>query len=203
MAYGLAPDLLMPVTTSKSFYKEKGSKFWGFLFPAVSQQAVKECLGRLQQEHPDATHICYAWRMGEIAEHTFTQDDGEPAHTAGAPILRAIRAAKINNVLIAVARYYGGTKLGVPGLIEAYQTTANEAIKQATLEPFCSKTVVEIQCDYAQESKIRSLIAHCHGTVLKAVHHTTVLITAQLNTSELTQFLAQSPCYVQVHGRLF
>ena len=203
MAYALVPDLLMPLTASTSSYKEKGSKFWGFLFPVSSQQAVKEYLTLLRQRHLEATHICYAWRMGDLGELTFAQDDGEPAHSAGAPILRAIRAAKINNALVAVVRYYGGTKLGIPGLIEAYQNTANAAIEQTNLAPFVSKTVVEIQCDYAQESKIRSLIAQYHGIILKTEHQATVLIIAQINTCELERFMELSPGYVHIHGRLF
>lgn len=204
MAYALAPEnLLTPKAKSESFYKEKGSKFLGFLYPVSSQVVIKEHLASLRQLYPDATHICYAWRLGEFGEIIFANDDGEPAHSAGAPILRAIRSAKLNAVLIAVVRYYGGTKLGIPGLINAYQAAANIAIEQTITEPFVSKTTVEIQCTYSLESKIRSLISRYQGVVINSTHTTSVLLTAQINTQDVADFLNASPCPVTIHGRLF
>lgn len=115
---------------STSFFKEKGSKFYGYAFPIKSKEEVKICLESIQEEHPKARHICSAFLVGSgDEEYYIANDDGEPANSAGAPILGQIRSAEITNTYIAVVRYFGGTKLGVGGLISAYKFTAAEAIK--------------------------------------------------------------------------
>lgn len=117
-------------TTSTSFFKEKGSKFYGYAFPITSKGDVKICLEKIQEEHPKARHICSAFLTGiGDDEYFIANDDGEPANSAGAPILGQIRSAGITNVYIAVVRYFGGTKLGVGGLIQAYKLGASLAIE--------------------------------------------------------------------------
>ena len=117
--------------TSTSFFKEKGSKFYGYAFPINSKEDVKECLVKIQEEHPKARHICSAFLIGVgDQEYYIANDDGEPANSAGAPILGQIRSAGITNTYIAVVRYFGGTKLGVGGLIQAYKLGAALALKE-------------------------------------------------------------------------
>ena len=117
--------------TSTSFFKEKGSKFYGYAFPIHSKEDVKECLEKIQEEHPKARHICSAFLIGVgDQEYYIANDDGEPANSAGAPILGQIRSAGITNTYIAVVRYFGGTKLGVGGLIQAYKLGAALALKE-------------------------------------------------------------------------
>lgn len=117
-------------TSSTSFHKEKGSKFYSYAFPIKTKDDVKLQLAKVQEEHPKARHICSAFLLGSGDDEYFiTNDDGEPANSAGAPILGQIRSADITNTYIAVVRYFGGTKLGVGGLIAAYKLSASEAIK--------------------------------------------------------------------------
>tara|TARA_R110000868_G_scaffold33604_5_gene121888 strand:- start:1205 stop:1789 length:585 start_codon:yes stop_codon:yes gene_type:complete len=114
---------------STSFFKEKGSKFYGYAFPITSKEDVKTCLEIIQEEHPKARHICSAFLIGiGDDEYYLVNDDGEPANSAGAPILGQIRSAGITNTYIAIVRYFGGTKLGIGGLIQAYKLGASLAI---------------------------------------------------------------------------
>ena len=114
-------------------YKEKGSKFIGIVQSCYSEMEAKELLKSWSNEHHQARHLCYAYRFGVDKEIFRANDDGEPNNSAGAPILGQIVAFDLSNVLIGVVRYYGGTKLGVGGLINAYRTAAKEAIVAGTV----------------------------------------------------------------------
>lgn len=111
--------------------KERGSKFLGFAYPVESEKEIRECLILLKKEHPSASHHCYAWRLGADKRMYRANDDGEPANSAGKPILSAIQAHDLSNILIVVVRYFGGTLLGVNGLINAYKDAANNVIDHA------------------------------------------------------------------------
>jgi uncharacterized YigZ family protein len=113
---------------SEGFYAEKGSKFIGIALPCASADQAKELLEAARKEHPKAGHFCYAYRFGLNGDEYRANDDGEPSNSAGAPILGQLQSFELTNVLIIVLRYYGGTKLGVGGLINAYRTGAKEAI---------------------------------------------------------------------------
>ena len=116
-------------TTSEGLYKEKGSKFLAFAYPVDSEDQIKETLDELRKRYYDARHHCYAYILGKNQDIYRANDDGEPNHSAGDPILGQIRSHQLTNVLIVVIRYFGGTKLGVGGLISAYKTAAAEAIE--------------------------------------------------------------------------
>jgi len=113
---------------SEGFYAEKGSKFIGIAQPCSSADEAKELLEAAQKEHPKARHFCYAYRFGLTGDEYRANDDGEPSNSAGAPILGQLQSFELTNTLIIVLRYFGGTKLGVGGLINAYRTGAKEAI---------------------------------------------------------------------------
>ncbi len=118
---------------SSGIYREKGSKFISYLYPVENTQEVEHCLAELKKKHHDARHHCYAYTKDVLAPIQYVQDAGEPAHTAGDPILGQIKSADLNNVLLVVIRYFGGTKLGKSGLIQAYKLAAKDAIDQATI----------------------------------------------------------------------
>jgi uncharacterized YigZ family protein len=119
-------------TTSQ--YRVLGSRHLGYAFPVREESEIKEHIDSLWKEHHNATHVCYAWRLGwDYGKHRIN-DDGEPSGTAGKPIFGQIQSADLTNILIAVVRYYGGTKLGTGGLIDAYKTTARLCIEAATIE---------------------------------------------------------------------
>ena len=114
--------------SSEGFYKEKGSKFIAHAFPIRSEDEIKGNLDQLRKQYYDARHHCYAYVLGQDYEQFRANDDGEPNHSAGDPILGQIKSKELTNTLIVVIRYFGGTKLGVGGLIHAYKTAAEEAL---------------------------------------------------------------------------
>jgi uncharacterized YigZ family protein len=120
--------ILAPTTAN---FRDKGSRFLGFVFPVTNTEEIKATLDELKSKYYDATHHCYAWVLGQDRSNYRINDDGEPSGSAGRPIYGQILSADLTNVLLVVVRYYGGTKLGVPGLINAYKSTAREAIDAA------------------------------------------------------------------------
>jgi len=113
---------------SEGLYKEKGSKFIALAFPVESVDEVKDSLEGLRKEYYDARHHCYAYVLGHAGDEVRANDDGEPNHSAGDPILGQIKSKNLTNTLVVVIRFFGGTKLGVSGLITAYKTAAAEAL---------------------------------------------------------------------------
>lgn len=116
---------------SEGLYKEKGSRFMAFAYPVVSEEEVRPLIEKLRKEYHDARHYCYAYRIGRCGEKWRCSDDGEPSSSAGRPIYGQILSSGLSDILIVVVRYFGGIKLGVPGLIRAYRTAAAEAISCA------------------------------------------------------------------------
>jgi uncharacterized YigZ family protein len=114
-------------------FKDKGSKFLAFAYPVENEVQVKEQLTLLKKEHQSANHHCYAYRLGADKLNFRTNDDGEPSNTAGKPILGQIQSNDLTNILVVVVRYFGGTLLGVSGLINAYKTAASEVIKSSRI----------------------------------------------------------------------
>ena len=117
----------------ESIYKEKGSKFLSFLYPVTSVEEVKEYLTQLKKKYYDATHHCYAYVIGYDKQTFRMNDDGEPSSTAGKPIYGQLQSNDLTNVLLVVVRYFGGTKLGVSGLIKAYKESSAECIALAEI----------------------------------------------------------------------
>jgi len=134
--------------TGAGEYKEKGSKFYGYAYPCDAVDSVKRQLERLRKENPGCVHVCYAYRFGSNKETFRYSDDGEPSNSAGAPIYGQIKSFDLTNVLIAVVRYYGGTNLGVGGLINAYRTAAKEAIENAGIIEDEDRMLVELNFPY-------------------------------------------------------
>lgn len=115
--------------SEETLFKEKGSKFFGYAFPVFNEDDVKDCLEQLKKKHHSARHFCYAYQIGVEDVKYRANDDGEPNNSAGLPIYGQIQSFEVTNILIVSVRYFGGTKLGVGGLISAYKTSA-----QITLE---------------------------------------------------------------------
>ncbi len=143
---------------SAGLYKDKGSKFLYFSFPVETEEEIKTELASLRKIYFDATHHCYAWVLGPKGTQFRANDDGEPNHSAGDPILGQIRSHQLTNVLIVVVRYFGGTKLGVSGLIQAYKTSAALAIEENEI---IEKRVMEelfIQFGYPQMNEVMKIV---------------------------------------------
>ena len=143
---------------SEGLYKEKGSKFLAFAYPVVSEEEVRTVLDRIRKEYYDARHHCYAYRLGLTGTVWRYNDDGEPSSTAGRPIYGQILSRELSDVLIVVVRYFGGTKLGVPGLIRAYKTAAADALDHArTVEKVASERYA-VTFDYVAMDRVMRIL---------------------------------------------
>ncbi len=139
-------------------YRDKGSRFLAFAFPASNEQEIKLQLEALRKQYYDATHHCYAYVLGFDKSAYRVNDDGEPSGTAGRPIYGQLLSADLTNTVIVVIRYYGGTKLGVPGLIHAYKTAALDAISNATILTKIVKENYEIEYPYEAMNDVMKII---------------------------------------------
>jgi uncharacterized YigZ family protein len=151
--------------TATAEYKDRGSKFIAFTFPVQSIDDFKKHLEAVKKEHPKATHHCFAYRIG-LDNNTFrVSDDGEPSGTAGKPILGQIDSKKLTNILVVVVRYFGGTLLGVPGLINAYRSAAALALQ---VTPAVQKSVelpYTLQFDYTQVNEVMTIVKQLNCSV--------------------------------------
>ena len=147
-------------------FKEKGSKFIGYAYPIENENQVKPLIEQLKKEHHQARHVCYAYQIGVKNISYRASDDGEPNNTAGIPILGQIKSFELTNVLIAVVRYFGGTKLGVGGLIKAYKTTAKETLEQAVIIQKEILQTLYIEFEYPNMNKIMRVIHENHLVIL-------------------------------------
>lgn len=143
---------------SEGYFKDKGSKFYSYAFPVQSEEKIKYLISELKKEHHSARHHCYAWRLG-TEEITFrTNDDGEPSSTAGKPILGQLLSFDVTNILVVVVRYFGGTLLGVSGLINAYRTAAAEALKNAEILTKTIEKKYELHFQYNVLNDVMNII---------------------------------------------
>lgn len=155
---------------SEGSHREKGSKFLAFAYPVVSEDEVQNWLDELKKKYYDAHHHCYAFilKPQEGQEATYrASDDGEPSHSAGDPILGQIRSHQLMDVLIVVVRYFGGTKLGVAGLIHAYKTAATDAIANNNIIEKYVERCITIEFEYAATTGVTRIIDQYSLTILE------------------------------------
>lgn len=143
---------------TESLYKEKGSKFIGLAYPVQSEEEVKEVLDALRKKYYDARHHCFAYILGPHTERYRANDDGEPNHSAGDPILGQIKSMELTNTLVVVIRYFGGTKLGVGGLIHAYKTAAADALAGNEVKEEVVREKLALRYDYESTNEVMRLI---------------------------------------------
>ena len=152
---------------SEILFKEKASKFFAYAFPVVSEPEVESCLEDLKSKHNKAGHFCYAWQMGESYEHFRVNDDGEPSNSAGMPILGQLQNFELTNVLVVVVRYFGGTKLGVGGLIFAYKTAAKMAIENSKVISRTINFTFEVACEYDKMNLVMRMVKEFDLDIIK------------------------------------
>ncbi|HIZ86271.1 MAG TPA: YigZ family protein [Candidatus Coprenecus stercoravium] len=143
---------------SEGLYKEKGSKFLAFAYPVASEEEIKQHLERIRKEYYDARHHCYAYRLGLEGNVWRANDDGEPSSTAGRPIYGQILSHELSDVLIVVVRYFGGIKLGVPGLINAYRSAAADAIEHGRIVEKVASEPFAVTFGYSVTDKVMRII---------------------------------------------
>jgi uncharacterized YigZ family protein len=151
---------------SEGLYKEKGSKFIAFAIPVSNVEQIKEILEEKRKEHHDARHVCYAYILGVDKADYRSNDDGEPSGTAGRPILGSLLSAGVTNVLIAVVRYFGGTKLGTSGLINAYKVASADALENAEIIEKTVDEEIHISFDYLVMNDVMKIIKDVAPQVL-------------------------------------
>lgn len=155
--------------TEEVLFKDKNSKFYGYAFPVSNEDQIKEHLEDLKKQHHAARHWCYAWQLGKEETRYRANDDGEPSNSAGMPIYGQIQSFEVTNILIVVVRYFGGVKLGVGGLINAYKTAAQLALENANIVTRTIDLQFEIAFDYPEMNKVMRVIKENNLTVIDQV----------------------------------
>jgi uncharacterized YigZ family protein len=176
---------------STGIYKEKNSKFLGFAYPVENETEIKEILIKLKKEYFDARHYCYAYRLGVDAALYRANDDGEPNHSAGDPILGQLKSADLTNILLVVVRYFGGVKLGVGGLITAYRTAAQETLAAATIITKTEQSELMLAFDYDQMNTVMSVVKEFSLQVMQQDFHQTCTLKVRFPKSETSLIRAK------------
>ena len=147
-------------------FKEKSSKFLGYAFPVTSEEEIKAHLEAVKKAHFSARHWCYAWQLGYGRHQRYrANDDGEPNNTAGIPIYGQIQSFELTNVLVIVVRYFGGIKLGVGGLVQAYKTTAQLTLQETEIEEKLITEELIINFDYPLMNKVMRVVKEQNLTI--------------------------------------
>ncbi len=148
-------------------FKDRGSKFLAYAVEVTNLEEVRQRLKRLKEEHPKAVHFCYAFRIGTDGNLFRAADDGEPSGSAGKPILGQIDSAGLTDILIVVVRYFGGTLLGVPGLINAYKTAAQEALQSAVVIEKNIEATYSLEFAYTLMNDVMRVLKQHHVRIIK------------------------------------
>lgn len=148
--------------TAQSEFRDRGSRFLAYAYPMNSREAFKEQLAILKKEHPKAVHHCFAYRLGSTGDLFRSSDDGEPSGTAGKPILGQIDSRQLTNILVVVVRYFGGTLLGVPGLINAYKTVTAQALDKLKIIEKPVLVNYQLEFDYTIMNEVMRVVKQFH-----------------------------------------
>jgi uncharacterized YigZ family protein len=171
--------------------KVKGSRFIAYAFPVQTPDQVAAERAKLRKLLHNASHHCYAFRLGPNADQIRFHDDGEPSGTAGQPILRHIEARNLTNVLVIVVRYFGGTKLGTGGLIRAYGAASEAVLERAPSREVIIRTPLRIQFDYADTSPALHTLSQFDTTVMETLYGTKTEMVIAIRQSQLEAFVQQ------------
>ena len=144
--------------SQETLFKEKGSKFFGYAFPISKEEEVKLFLEQLKLKHPTAGHFCYAWQLGEETIRFRANDDGEPNNSAGQPIYGQLQSFDMTNILVVSVRYFGGTKLGVGGLIQAYKYSAQLTLESVAVVERTIDVSYQLIFDYPLMNKVMRIV---------------------------------------------
>ena len=183
---------------SEGLYKEKGSKFLAYAFPVSSDIEVKEKLDAIKRKHYNARHHCFAYVIGMSEELLRAYDDGEPRHTAGDPILNQIRSAQLKDILVIVVRYFGGTKLGKSGLINAYKSAAKDALSNAVVIEKIRRKQLSIDFKYEGMNDIMHTLQQHNFEIVNQFYDSDCSITCLIPESEIFQIIKKLEGFKEV-----
>ncbi len=179
-------------------FKSKGSKFFSYATKVESEEEVKTYLQSIRAEHFKSRHVCYAYRLDHEGMVYRANDDGEPSGTAGLPILNVLKSHQLVKAIIAVVRYFGGTKLGVPGLIEAYKLSAKDAIQQADIQEEYRYQIIKLEFPYEELGNLMNCIAKSSFKIIEQSYEENPSITLAARKSKATTDLKN--IYSQLMG---
>lgn len=174
---------------AEGIFKDKGSKFIAYAFPFRDENQLKEIIAGVKAEHPKARHHCWAYRLTPDRSIYRVNDDGEPSGTAGRPILNVLLSKDVTNILVVVVRYFGGTLLGVPGLINAYKTATQEALENAII---IERTVNDVYCiefEYLSMNDVMRVIKEEGITVLNQQFDNSCSMTVEMRKMQVNTFI--------------
>ena len=176
--------------------KKLNSKFYSFIYSIKSHKDVKKYLNSLKAKYPDASHICYAYRLfngftllNEINVSDFSTDAGEPRGSSGPPILKILKRNNMINVVVFVVRYFGGTKLGIPGLIEAYSEATQGLIKKKNLKLWCPTKIIELEYPYNIEKSLNNLFKKFNVSINNQKYNDLIYSLIEINIIDIDSFL--------------
>jgi len=174
---------------SEGMYKEKGSKFIAIAFPVFSEEEFKEKLRGIKKNYSTARHHCYAFRLGVDMKNYRYSDDGEPNNSAGKPIFGQIQSFQLTNVAIVVVRYFGGTKLGVGGLITAYKEATKDALANSVIIKKTVDSIYNVEFDYSIMSDVMNFIKKHQLTIIHQQLEETGSIQLKIRESKATEII--------------
>jgi uncharacterized YigZ family protein len=172
-------------------FKDRGSKFLAFAYPITHEKEVKILIDELKNQHPKANHHCFAFRLGLDKTNFRVNDDGEPTGTAGRPILNVLYSKELTNILIVVVRYFGGTLLGVPGLINAYKSGALAAISNAKIIEKTVNSTYEISFDFDKMNEVMKVIKEFNLKIINQTYDNRSGIVFEIRQSLINQVLGK------------
>lgn len=178
-------DLYKTITkpAQGEIFKDKNSKFYGFTFPVTNEDQIKQHLEAIKKEHYAARHWCYAYQIGTETIQYRANDDGEPSNSAGMPIYGQIQSYEVTNILIIVVRYYGGVKLGVGGLINAYRTGAQLALEASKIVDKTINTEFQLKFEYKNMSKVMRLLKENNAEITNQILELNCLLEISVRKS--------------------
>ncbi|GAA4310926.1 YigZ family protein [Mucilaginibacter gynuensis] len=176
---------------AEGIFRDRGSKFLAFAYPITSDKEIKDLVAALKSAHPKANHHCWAMRLSPDRSVFRVNDDGEPSGTAGRPILNTLLSHNLTNILVVVVRYFGGTLLGVPGLINAYKAATEEAIKEAAIIEKTVNDFYTIGFDYLQMNDIMRIIKEDDLTIIEQQFDNDCTITLSIRQSAVNRALGK------------
>ncbi|WP_299317597.1 YigZ family protein [uncultured Maribacter sp.] len=168
-------------------FKERKSKFYGYCFPVSDEDTIKEHIEALKKEYPTANHVCYAWQMGIETKSYRANDDGEPNNSAGMPIYGQLQSFDVTNTLVSVVRIFGGTKLGVGGLISAYKEAAKLALENAKIVTRVLQQQLSVTFEYSEMDIVMRLVKKHQLNIVSQDLHLKCKMILSINKSDFNE----------------
>ena len=176
---------------AETTYRQLSSKFLVYAYPVETEAEIKEYLDALRKRWFDATHHCYAWRLGAKGEQFRANDDGEPSSTAGKPILGQLLSQEVTNCLVVVVRYFGGTKLGVPGLIAAYKESTALVLSECEIVERTVDVVIDVSFSYIAMNDVMRIVKDMQPKVVNQVFDNLCTMTLSIREGDSDQLIGR------------